>query len=402
VVQVWAMIRGMMAAFKEHLELSSGDTRYQHKVSVLKATVTDLEVTVIVTKCIVEPATQRMGWNGKIESVSHDVKVPPDYEGNQFDGTLIIRAIPQGTDLWRTPFKVSRKPEPTLPSLQSSSSSSPSSTSSPFPFTGQHILQASHQLLLGALLGVAEPFPKRQCFALTPKPPGCELLIFVCSPSISPLPQALNEAEEIKAKCAAWTCQITSDNATAQELRGQLCKHRPRRFLFSGHGDATYMGDLTLGFARPDGGALEVVEPKHLSTLLGSQGKDSEGTLDLCFLNGCNTEALGRAAREAGVPTVVCWRTETLDGAAKLFSTVFFETVCVHGRTYREAFDEAVRAVRFVTAPSGSSSGTHMPKFKLRGPTSEEKELRAKAPYPHAAGVPVLIDALGTRNSDNV
>lgn len=391
-VTVWTMITGMMATFKNSLEMS--DTRYQHSLDELKATVTDLEVTVIVTNCTVTPATQRMGWNRKIKSVPHDVEVPPDYEANQFDGTLIIRAIPQGTDLWRTPFKVSRKPEPTLPSLQSSSSSS-SSSSSPYPYTDQQVLQASH--LLRDLL--AEPPQKRQRFAPTP---GCELLIFVCSPSISPLPQALKEAEDIKAKCKAWTCQITSDNATAQELNGQLCEHRPRRFLFSGHGDARYMGDLTLGFARPDGGALEVVEPKHLSTLLGSQGKDSEGTLDLCFLNGCNTEALGRAAREAGVPTVVCWRTETLDGAAKLFSTVFFETVCVHGRTYREAFDHAVRAVRFVTAPSDSASGTCTPKFELRGPTSSDKEIGAKAPYPHAAGVPVLIDAVGTRYSGNV
>ena len=39
------------------------------------------------------------------------------------------------------------------------------------------------------------------------------------------------------------------------------------------------MGGDTLGFARPDGGALEVVEQKHLSTLLGSQGMGSEGTL---------------------------------------------------------------------------------------------------------------------------
>ena len=44
------------------------------------------------------------------------------------------------------------------------------------------------------------------------------------------------------------------------------------------------MGGDTLGFARPDGGALEpssveVVEQKHLSTLLGSHGMGSEGTL---------------------------------------------------------------------------------------------------------------------------
>ena len=71
-------------------------------------------------------------------------------------------------------------------------------------------------------------------------------------------------------------------------------------------------------------------------------------------------------------------------------------------RTYREAFDNAVRAVRFVTAPLDSASGTCTPKFELRGPTSSDKEIGAKAPYPHAAGVPVLIDAVGTRYSGNV
>ena len=253
-------------------------------------------------------------------------------------------------------------------------------------------------MLVGNPAQLAEPLPKRQRFAPTP---GCDLLIFVCSPSIYPLPQALKEAEEIKATCTAWICHVTSNKATAQELRGQLSEHRPRRFLFSGHGNAPYMGGYTLGFARPDGGALEVVGPKLLSTLLGSQGEDSEGTLDLCFLNGCNTEALGRAAREAGVPTAVCWRTEAHDGAAKLFSTVFFKTVSVLGRTYRQAFDEAVRAVRLETAVS--ASGTHMPKFVLRGPTPAElKELGAQASYPRAAGVPVLIDAAGTRYSGDV
>ena len=39
-------------------------------------------------------------------------------------------------------------------------------------------------------------------------------------------------------------------------------------------------------------------------------------------------------------------------------------------RTYREAFDNAVRAVRFVTAPLDSASGTCTPKFAQVCPSS--------------------------------
>ena len=60
--------------------------------------------------------------------------------------------------------------------------------------------------------------------------------------------------------------------------------------------------------------------------MLGASGTGSGGALDLCFLNGCCSEELGRAARASGVATAVCWGTVALDPAARLFSTTFFET----------------------------------------------------------------------------
>ena len=82
-------------------------------------------------------------------------------------------------------------------------------------------------------------------------------------------PSALPEAQAVASKCAGWSCVITSDNATAEELRHQLCVKRPRRFLFSGHGNAPDPTARwnTLGFTKC-GGALETVKASDLRALL--------------------------------------------------------------------------------------------------------------------------------------
>eukprot|EP00900_Chrysochromulina_parva_P018317 jgi/Chrpa1/26487/Chrysochromulina_OHIO_Genome00026460-RA len=65
VVQVWAMIAAKMALFKDALDTT--EKRYTHTLDELDRAVTDFEVTVLVTGCIVEPATQCMHWNRKIK-----------------------------------------------------------------------------------------------------------------------------------------------------------------------------------------------------------------------------------------------------------------------------------------------------------------------------------------------
>ena len=84
-----------------------------------------------------------------------------------------------------------------------------------------------------------------------------ELLIFACSPNISPLPDAQKEAEDVKALFPAGAVELKV-GGTAEDLRQMLQKKPTRRFLFAGHGNAPSPGDpatgtVTLGFTRDDG-----------------------------------------------------------------------------------------------------------------------------------------------------
>ena len=150
------------------------------------------------------------------------------------------------------------------------------------------------------------------------RPP--QLLIFRCSPAEAKLHDALPEARAVAAACAQG--EITDQNATAQQLRKELCAQSTRRLLFIGHANASDPGGAghTLGFTAQDGG-LETVRAQDIASVLGASGTGSGGALDLCFLNGCCSEELGRAARDSGVATAVCWGTKALDPAARLFST---------------------------------------------------------------------------------
>jgi hypothetical protein len=123
----------------------------------------DFEVTVIVTGCTVEPATQLMHWNRKIKSVYHEVFIPPHVNGSQLDGKVIIRPIPDGPILFNAPFKILRKPQlmPPRTSLSSgawrlqplnslhhtASPIAPRRPSSPYPHTDLSVLQASDDIL---------------------------------------------------------------------------------------------------------------------------------------------------------------------------------------------------------------------------------------------------------------
>jgi hypothetical protein len=239
------------------------------------------------------------------------------------------------------------------------------------------------------------------------RPPERELLIFVCSPSISPLSNALPEALAVDAACwqGGGVCEIVAQDTTAQQLRAKLVAQSTRRLLFIGHADADDPAGAghTLGFTAA-GGGLETVNAQDVASVLGNVGTGNGGALDLCFLNGCCSEALGRAARDRGVATVVCWSTRALDSAARLFSTTFFETIHLHRSSCRQAFDEAVRAVRVETLasavsagrgyPNGAAAGT--PLYEIRGPAAGPKL------QPWAAGDPVLIDAAGEHRGSDV
>ena len=139
---------------------------------------------------------------------------------------------------------------------------------------------------------------------------------------------------------------VCYNGGTAEDLRRRLLERPTRMFVFSGHADApnpsaSGAGGLqhTLGFTRP-GGGLDEVRPEDIASILGASR-----ALELAFLNGCESEPLGEAARRAGVATVVCWRTKAEDSAARHFAQSFFHAVA-NDCNYREAFGQAVHALR--------------------------------------------------------
>ena len=222
------------------------------------------------------------------------------------------------------------------------------------------------------------------------------LLIVACSPTISPLQNALSEANEVATLCSGVV--EVKHGGPANALR-TLLERPTRRWLFAGHADASSPGGdtslpKTLGFTLPDGG-LEVVPPEDLAAILRLATPSHGGCLELVVLNGCCSEPLGRAAHNAGVPTVVCWETRVWDPAARIFTRAFF-TALENGRSAADAFDDAKTAVRFETCP-GHIPGPDgpipamVPKYELRGrgtPTA----MTSVYPTPWPAGIPVLIE----------
>ena len=80
---------------------------------------------------------------------------------------------------------------------------------------------------------------------------------------------------------------------------------RPRQFLFAGHADAKLNKKRTLAFTD-DAGNLSMVNPDALASMFQGVREGREVVLELVFLNGCNSDVLGRAVHEqARVPWVV-------------------------------------------------------------------------------------------------
>jgi hypothetical protein len=222
---------------------------------------------------------------------------------------------------------------------------------------------------------------------ITPRDGEChQLLIFACSPTLSPLKAAGGEASDV-AMATSWGDGVKICwGGDAEKLRSQLLKARPYRFLFSGHADAPlFNGEKTLCFTKP-GGTAEAVDPKLLCDIMAKHATGNGGVLELVFLNGCDSHKLGQSLHEAGVPTGVCWQSKVHDEAAAIFSQKFFQAVALK-QTYQEAFDEAKRAVLLATQQKrGALFATA--KFELRDPEDNQQQ---GAGVPLAAGVPLLL-----------
>ena len=230
-----------------------------------------------------------------------------------------------------------------------------------------------------------------------PKPELSErqLLVFACSPHVSPLPEAGSEAVSVLL-ATSWgheqACSIHW-GGTSVQLQEALTARKTRRFLFSGHADATHkdansVATKTLGFTKP-GGDLEIADPAVLAETLGR----FKQSLELVFLNGCESLSLGRHVCDQGIPTVVCWSTKTEDGAARLFASEFFALLARGGKTAREAFDGAKEMLTNHKCQVRDRNGTvhDVPKYQMRAPGTPPAPGHSPLRVPWATGLPVLI-----------
>lgn len=241
--------------------------------------------------------------------------------------------------------------------------------------------------------------------AASPSPGSVDAttLIWVCKPKgaqARALEQAHKEAIGISNNCLP--AKIV-DGGSAMELHKELqagCG-RYHTFVFTGHGHEGEH-DKTLIFTEGD--AVSAPNATTLACMLG------ESNLQLVFLNGCNTEDLGRQVRAAGVPNVVCWRTECEGSAASLFAQAFFEAV-KNERSFPAAFQEALKHVKLKTRDACGDAGERLanqvPHYEFRAPADPPMKPEGfvqtpigKFPLPYAAGVPLLLSADASEDSE--
>ena len=88
----------------------------------------------------------------------------------------------------------------------------------------------------------------------------------------------------------------------------------------------------------------EQVPMDRLVELIKTEAAGNGGTIELAVLGACETENMGRALREAGVPHVVCWRSEVQDTTAKRFALDFYASLDQQEqeRDHARAFQQAV------------------------------------------------------------
>ena len=168
-----------------------------------------------------------------------------------------------------------------------------------------------------------------------------DLLIFSCNPKACALPGLDDEAHAVQRAYPRDADVRQVRNLDPNSLRQELRTRPPRAFMFIGHANIELEGQRTLAFT--DGRReLVAVKPETLASMLGQFSPARGGPLELVFLNGCESEALGQAVRRAGIPHVVCWRTLVENGAARPFSEAFFSAYAQHGCDAAEAFEQVV------------------------------------------------------------
>ena len=118
---------------------------------------------------------------------------------------------------------------------------------------------------------------------------------------------------------------------TLQDLQGALRRATTDKVVglhFIGHGESE-----GLFVVSEDGKRPARVEADRLKDMLRSAP-----SIQVCLLNACVTENLGRQLRDGGVKNVVCWRGNVADCVAERFSQEFYKTLNETPGDFRKAF----------------------------------------------------------------
>jgi hypothetical protein len=132
-----------------------------------------------------------------------------------------------------------------------------------------------------------------------------------------------------------------------------------RALLLSGHGQS-HCGFFWLN--DKVSAEYEEIEPDRFVKLFPpvAAGAGRAGTIECVVLNACETEDIGKKLLKAGVPYVLCWRSEVDDTTATEFAVSFFTALDQSDVTkdmdYKHAFEQAVERM----GPGGGAARAPM------------------------------------------
>ena len=212
------------------------------------------------------------------------------------------------------------------------------------------------------------------------------LLIFICNPKktvLKELPDAEIEGSLIG---EFWNESINTfgaRGASLKTLRTELSKRPTRRFHFAGH--TLDVLDHTLGFTTADG----TIDFESVDKVVDALREHSKH-LEFVFINGCKSLDFGNKLIDAGIPRVLCWKTEAEDKAASEFAVRFYLKLQENNNDYGAAYEAAKQHVLEMkrTGRVGPVEGL-VQKYEFRDPNAVS---HSKCdPKPMAAGIPVLL-----------
>ena len=134
------------------------------------------------------------------------------------------------------------------------------------------------------------------------------------------------------------TCDFYSHGTIIDDL---LTEHKPEMLLIS----AVHSSDK-FNFCFPDGSTRDLTDDELVAALTGrgtfGYVRDEKRTIDLVFLNGCNTKALcERIKHQCNVPVVLGWDCPVGSKRALTMSFMFFRVLSL-GVELVEAFNDAI------------------------------------------------------------